>query len=155
MDIKNYAEQVMQQIRTQPAASVEHIEQNMDRAQFIQLCSWILEYYGGTGSHNFLLKFNRLFLSLSIEELKECIDMMSHSKSLGTDSLIAFYGFFTNVTAASFEGLNVAEEVQRYIGKNIRNDRLNALQFNSLGLSDHEVDRLKNITSIQREKQAA
>lgn len=155
MDIKNYAEQIMQQIRTQPKASVEHIEQNMDRAQFIQLCSWILEYYGGTGSHNFLLKFNRLFLSLSVEELKECMDMMSHAKSLGVDSLIAFYGFFTNVTAESFEGLNVEEEVRRYIGKNIRNDRVNALQFRNLGLSQNEINRLKNTVSLKREKQAA
>ncbi len=155
MDIKNHAEQIMQQIRTQPATPVEHIEQSIDREEFIRLCSWILEYYGGTASHNFLLKFNDMFLSLSVEELKQCMDMMSHSKSLGIDSLLAFYGFFTNVTADNFEGLNVEDEVRRYIGKNIRNDRVNALQFRNLGLSQNEINRLKNTVSLKREKQAA
>jgi len=155
MDIKNYAEQIMQQIRTQPTTSVEPIVQSIDKARFIEICSWVLEYYGGTASHNFLLKFNHLFLSLSVEELRACIGMMSHSKSLGTDSLIAFYGFFTNVTAENFEGLNVEDEVQRYIGKNIRNDRVNRLQFRSLGLSEIEINRLKNTVSLEREKQAA
>lgn len=143
----------MQQIWTQPQASVEDFEQNIDRENFIKICSWILEYYGGTASHKFLLKFNPIFLSLSVEELKKCINMMSHSKSLGVDSLIAFYGFYTNVNSDNFEGLEVDDEVNRYIGKNLLNEHANALMFKQLGLDNAIIKQLKSIVVLEREKQ--
>jgi len=146
MDVKNYSEQIMQQIWTQPTKSVKHIEQNIDKEQFIKISSWVLEYYGGTSSHEFLLKFNRMFLSLSLEELRGCIDMMSHSKARGVESLATFYGFYTNINDIDFFGeLGIVEAAKPYIGKGYTGDYFHQKKLLYLAISEEDIAALENV----------
>ncbi len=155
MDVKNHAEQIMQQIWTQPTTSVKHIEQTIDREQFIKICSWVLEYYGGTSSHEFLLKFNHTFLSLSLEELKACIDMMSHSKVRGVESLATFYGFYTNINDVDFfNDLGITEATKPYIDKGYTEDYFHQKKLLYLAISKEDIAALQN-AKIRKEKQVA
>jgi len=155
MDVKNYSEQIMQQIWTQPTTSVQHIEQSIDREEFIKICSWVLEYYGGTSSHEFLLKFNRMFLSLSLEELKVCMDMMSHSKARGVESLATFYGFYTNINDFDFfNELGIAEAANPYIDKGYTEDYFHQKKLLYLAISKEDITALQNVT-IRKEKRVA
>lgn len=151
MNVKNYSEQIMQHIWEQPKTSVKDIEQSLDKEQFIKTCSWVLEYYGYTSSHEFLLKFNRIFLSMSIEEWKKCIAMMNHSRVRGIESLVTFYEFYTNISSCDvLNELGITDVDSPYFGGGI-DDYSRQLTFSKLAISQQEIDALQNI----RKKQAA
>ena len=72
MDIQIYTQKLMTHIREHPKGAISEFEREISRADFIKITAFVLKNYGGTASHKFLLKYNRLFLSLSLNELQEC-----------------------------------------------------------------------------------
>lgn len=149
MDVKNYSEQIMQRIWKQPKVSVEDIEQGIDKEQFIKISAWILEYYGYTSSHEFLLKFNHTLRSMSIEEWRQCIALMNHSRIRGIESLATFYGFYTNMGSYEFlNELGITDIKSPYFGGGI-DDYSRQLTFSKLAISQQEVDALKNVWKKQ------
>ncbi len=149
MDIKNYSEQIMQRIWKTPKTSLEDVEQSIDKEQFIKISAWILEYYGYTSSHEFLLKFNRTLHAMSIEEWKQCIALMNHSRVRGIESLITFYGFYTNVNSYDFlDELGITDVESPYFGASMDDYSLQ-LSFSQLAISQEEIDALQNIWKKQ------
>lgn len=153
MDIKSYSEKIINKIHEQPRYLSSEL--NINRTDFIELCAWVLKYYGGTASHEFLLKYNQLFLSLSIEELQDCVVLIKQD-SHGLDSLVAFYFFFTNIHSPDFfNELSINKDIyQKYLGNNYQNNPFNKRMLVRLGLEQEEIKALNNLI-IRKEKKVA
>jgi len=149
MNIKDYSEQIMQRIWKSPKTSLEDIEQNIDKEHFVKISAWILEYYGYTSAHEFLLKFNRRIHAMSIEEWKQCIALMNHSRVRGIESLVTFYGFYTNINSYDFlNELGITDVESPYFGGGI-DDYSKEHTFSKLGITEQEIDALQNIWKKQ------
>lgn len=149
MDIKNYSEQIMQRIWKTPKISIQEIEQSIDKEQFITIAAWVLEYYGYTSAHKFLLKFNHTLQSISVEEWKKCIALMNHSRVRGIESLVTFYGFYTNVNSYDFlEELGITDVESPYFAGEIDDYSLK-FRFSQLDISQEDIEALQNIWKKQ------
>lgn len=149
MDIKNYSEQIMQRIWKHPKTSVEDIEQSIDKEQFITIAAWVLEYYGYTSAHKFLLKFNHILQSMSVEEWKKCIALMNHSRVRGIESLVTFYGFYTNVNSYDFlNELEITDVESPYFAGGMDDYSLQLI-YAQLAISQEDIDALQNVWKKQ------
>lgn len=155
MDIQTYTQKMMTQIHEHPQDSISEFEGEISRVDFIKIAASILKNYGGTASHKFLLKYNQLFLSLSINELQECVTLIEDDV-YGSDSLVAFYFFFTNIHQADFfDTIGVQEKIyKKYLGNNYHDNPFNKKMLANLNLKPEDIIALQNST-FRKEKRVA
>jgi len=155
MDIQKYTQKLMTHIREHPKGAVSEFEREISRADFIKIAAFVLKNHGGTASHKFLLKYNQLFLSLSINELKECV-VLIEDDVYGLDALVAFYFFFTNIHQADFfEDISIQEKIyKKYLGNNYHDNPFNKKLLVNLNLKPENIAALQNVT-FRQEKRVA
>jgi len=151
MNIEKKATEIIEQIWHHPAKSVTEIEARLSKEQFIDLCSWVLQYYGGSTGDKFLLKFHRSFIKLTVNELREMINEMTYKKEFGVHTLLGFYVQYTyvrddellhslGVTDKSFSTASKPEA----LADNILLNRT----LKKLALSDEEIDTIRCMKPI-------
>ena len=151
MNIEKKATEIIEQILHQPAEPVANIELKLSKVQFVELCSYILQYYGGRTGHEFLLKFHRSFIKLTVSELREMINEMTYKKEFGVHTLLGFYVQYTyvcddellhslGVTDKSFSTAPKPEA----LADNILLNRT----LKKLTLSDEEIDTIRSMKPI-------
>ena len=155
MDIQTYTQKIMTQIQEHPQGAVSEFEGEISRTDFIKIAASILKNYGGTASHKFLLKYNQLFLSLSINELQECVALIKDDV-YGLDALVAFYFFFTNIHQADFfDTIGIQENIyKKYLGNNYHDNPFNKKMLANLNLKPEDITALQNATFIQEKRVA-
>jgi len=155
MDIQIYTQKLMTHIREHPQGAVSEFEGKISRTDFIKITAFILKNYGGTASHKFLLKYNQLFLSLSIIELQECVALIEDDV-YGLDALVAFYFFFTNIHQADFfDAINIQEKIyKKYLGNDYHDNPFNKKLLANLNLKPEDITALQNMT-FRQEKRVA
>ena len=145
----------MTHIREHPKGAISEFEREISRTDFIKITAFVLKNYGGTASHKFLLKYNRLFLSLSLNELQECVVLIENDM-YGLDALVAFYFFFTNIHQADFfDTIGIQEDIyKKYLGNNYHDNPFNKKLLTNLNLNPEDITALQNMT-FRQEKRVA
>lgn len=150
-NIQEKATTIVEQIWHQSAESTTHFEEKLTKEEFVELCSWVLQYYGGRTGHEFLLKFHRSFIQLTVNELREMIDNMTYKKSFGIHTLLGFYVQYTTVrddellrqlgvTDKSFSNATTPEEFTK-------NPFINGT-IEKLALTDEEIQTIRHIQPV-------
>jgi len=151
MNIEKKATEIVEQIWHQPAESVTGIEAELSKEQFVELCSYILQYYGGRTGHEFLLKFHRSFIKLTVNELREMIDNMTYKKEFGVHTLLGFYVQYTYMRDDELlNGLGVTDKsfdtalTPEALADNILLNRT----LEKLALTDEEIHKIRYMKPI-------
>lgn len=150
MNVSTNAQQIITQIRENPLSPITEFGNKIDKDNFIETSAWILQNYGGTTCHKFLIKFNEPFIKLNLNELKECVQLIDNDV-LGLDVLTAFYFFFTDITEADFfDELNIPQKIYgKYIGNNYHDNPFNKKLLISFGLEPDTIFSLQNMWKKQ------
>jgi len=151
MNIEKKSTEIIEQILHQPAEPVANIESKLSKVQFVELCSYILQYYGGRTGHEFLLKFHRSFIKLTVSELREMINEMTYKKEFGVHTLLGFYVQYTYVRDDELlHSLGVTDKSFSTAPKPdaLTDNILLNRTLKKLALSDEEIDTIRCMKPI-------
>ena len=141
-EIENISSQIFTSIVKNPSEDILYILHSLNENEQKNIISYFLQFYGGSLSHDFLLKINQLILTYKSSEWREILNKTNYNLKLGEESLFTFFLFHTSIRNTHF-----FDEIG--IDKNLRN-RFNNHFFVGIYKDFPYFFKARNIRNYQR-----
>ena len=96
-----------------PESKISAVFDSLENMNKKEIVSFILQHYGGSLSHDFLLKIHKVVLDFKCSDWNALFNLIDYNESLGKEALYTFFIFHTSLRDIDyFEAIGIKQEIR-------------------------------------------